>query len=361
MKRGLIPLLLVWGMGGLPLSVQSAPVAPDALRPCCALGMDLRTSLLGVPLPWYRIPNVLDTQSLGHHHYNDSVMRSAGAVLGLGDEKNGLLVTRDGGILDTAHIRDTADNTFYLYQTLLPRLGQAFSLVLVSELGLRHVVLRPFTPPKTMADRRLLAARMAALIAFQLAEWHEIAQWYGYRSVPAMAETVSAFSPEDLYSNLLGARLSSELLREPGAPVSAEDFNHRFDRALRMYLAQAGVYPEAQARQALQQLDGVWWDSTRRLPDRRLVLQRNYQLGWVRTPMLPPNWPAPGRRLWLASRWQGQPLSEYVQLQIWPDKSTPASLKAVLPQTFWTRDDFVHFATAAEQREATWLAQSEQD
>ncbi|MGL5267469.1 MAG: hypothetical protein ACRC9E_14820, partial [Plesiomonas shigelloides] len=78
-------------------------------------------------------------------------------------------------------------------------------------------------------------------------------------------------------------------------------------------------------------------------------------------PMLPPNWPAPGRRLWLASRWQGQPLSEYVQLQIWPDKSTPASLKAVLPQTFWTRDDFVDFATAAEQREATWLAQSEQD
>ncbi|MGL4269326.1 MAG: DUF4056 domain-containing protein [Plesiomonas sp.] len=361
MKRGVLPFWLAMVAGSLSGLAHGTAAAPDALRPCCAFGMDLQTSLLKVPVPWYRIENVLDADSLGRHHYNDSVLRSAGAVLGLGDEKNGLLVTRDGGILDTAHIRDTADNTFYLYQALLPHLGSAFSLPLSSELGERHVVLRPFTPPAEMADRRLLAARIAALIAYQLAEWHEIAQWYGYRSVPAMAETVSAFSPEDLYSNLLGARLATELLREPGAPVSAADFSHRFDRALQMYVAQAGVYPLAPARHVLQQLDGIWWDSQRRLPDRRLVLRRNYQLGWIRMPMLPPNWPTSGQRLWLASRWREQPLTDYVQLQIWPDRSTPASLRAVYPRVFWVYEDFAHFAAVAEQREATWLAQGDQD
>ncbi|PBD34343.1 hypothetical protein CK247_30710, partial [Klebsiella pneumoniae] len=33
----------------------------------------------------------------------------------------------------------------------------------------------------------------------RIAQWHEIAQWYGFQSVPGFSEEISAFSPEDLW------------------------------------------------------------------------------------------------------------------------------------------------------------------
>ncbi|OWA85706.1 hypothetical protein BV377_29140, partial [Klebsiella pneumoniae] len=44
--------------------------------------------------------------------------------------------------------------------------------------------------------------QLAGHLAFEIALWHEIAQWYGFQSVPGFSEEISAFSPEDLYSNL---------------------------------------------------------------------------------------------------------------------------------------------------------------
>jgi Protein of unknown function (DUF4056) len=38
-------------------------------------------------------------------------------------------------------------------------------------------------------------------------DWHEIAIWYGWANVPMFSERPSAFSPEDMYSNLLGIRI----------------------------------------------------------------------------------------------------------------------------------------------------------
>ena len=38
--------------------------------------------------------------------------------------------------------------------------------------------------------------------------WHELVTWAGRRTVSVFSEGFSAFSPEDLYSDLLGARLA---------------------------------------------------------------------------------------------------------------------------------------------------------
>ncbi|TOM58444.1 hypothetical protein CGH73_26665, partial [Vibrio parahaemolyticus] len=87
-----------------------------------------------------------------------------------------------------------------------------WTLSLSEELASRQIHFSPFTPPPSAHQRYTLSAYLAAKLAFQLAVWHEIAQWYGYQSVPGFSEGISAFSPEDLYSNLLGARLAMTVI-----------------------------------------------------------------------------------------------------------------------------------------------------
>src|SRR3546814_19176852 len=98
-------------------------------------------------------------------------------------------------------------NALFLFSQIWPRLGQHWSLDLGPELADRRIDFDAFDLPDSPADRYTLAAFLAAHLSFQLAAWHEIAQWYGYHTVPGFPERLSAFSPEDLYSNVLGARL----------------------------------------------------------------------------------------------------------------------------------------------------------
>ena len=92
--------------------VVSHLTAPESLRPCCAFGYDLHVRAIGVPIPVYQIGNVLTLDTLGRHHYNDSALGAVKNLVGLSEEKNGLIYTRRGGFIDIAHVRDTADNTF---------------------------------------------------------------------------------------------------------------------------------------------------------------------------------------------------------------------------------------------------------
>jgi hypothetical protein len=48
----------------------------------------------------------------------------------------------------------------------------------------RRVQLNAFTPPPGVRQRYQLAAWLAGHLAFEIAQWHEIAQWYGFQSVP---------------------------------------------------------------------------------------------------------------------------------------------------------------------------------
>ncbi|WP_143362482.1 DUF4056 domain-containing protein, partial [Escherichia coli] len=130
------------------------------------------------------------------HHYNDSFVSGMLSLAGGGREHNGIIFTTQGGFVDTAHVRDTADMTVFIFTRLWPRLGQAFVLSPGrDELAQRRLVFRAFTPPSSVRDRYVLAAEISARLAYQLAVWHEIAQWYGFESVPGYPETVSAFSP----------------------------------------------------------------------------------------------------------------------------------------------------------------------
>ncbi|MGL4978547.1 MAG: DUF4056 domain-containing protein, partial [Plesiomonas sp.] len=274
-----------------------------------------------------------------------------GAILGLSGERNGLIYTRRGGFLDSAHIRDTADNTLFLFSQIYPHLGKAMSLSLSPELASRRIVLRAFSPPIEPAARYALAAHLAAQLAYQLAQWHEIAQWYGYRSIALVSEEVSAFSPEDLYSNLLGSKLALAVLLQGNAPDQ-----HSYNLAIEAAILQALIVLQAEerveSRAQLVQLDGQWWDSGLRLPAKALVRRRDYSLSAQRMPSLPTQSVERGWYLQLDDDWQGYRLSILAELQLWPDEDTPDLLRRIKSAPVWTVADFSTFSLYAEQQDS---------
>lgn len=304
---------------------RAAPVAskfpaPESLRPCCAFGHDLHVRAAGVPIPVYQIGNVLTLETLGDHQYNDSALGAVKNIVGLSEEKNGLIYTHRGGFIDIAHVRDTADNTFFLFSHIYPKLGQRWRYFFSNELGVRRVQLKAFTPPLSTAQRYTLAAWMAGSLAFELAQWHEIAQWYGFESVPGFSEAISAFSPEDLYSNLLGARIAVSVILQ-GKAGSVEQYNAAMTAALKRTLLGLDVATLTETEEKFRQLDGDWWNSQRRVPDKFLVLKRNYNLQHNRLPTPVAYEQAKPYLLTYPSVMMGYSLTRLGELQIYPGEA----------------------------------------
>ena len=318
--------------------------APESLRPCCAFGYDLQVRAAGVPIPVYQIGNILTLATLGHHRFNDSALGAVKNIVGLSEEKSGLIYTRHGGFIDIAHVRDTADNTFYLFSQIYSQLGRDWRMFYSEELGVRRIQLHAFTLPASMPERYTVAAWLAGHLAFQLAQWHEIAQWYGFESVPGFPEEISAFSPEDLYSNLLGARLAINVILH-GQAGSVDSYNKGMDKALHKALVQLGAVSRQETEKEFREVDGVWWNSKRRVPDKFLVLNRNYDLTENRYPTEVPFETAQRYRLVMPVTIAGATLSQLGELQIHTG-SDMRGLKA--PENFYLPSQFGELAEQAK-------------
>src|SRR6185436_9701308 len=129
------------------------------------------------------------------------------------------------------------------------------------------------------------AITVAARLSFDLSVWREIATWYGYESVPPGSEKLSSFSPEDLYSNLLGTKLAEGILR-----TTAIHNRREWDLAMTTWLVSAmdalGIVPVDAARELMESLDGTFWSSARRLPDWDVTLRRRFDRGPVVVPLV---------------------------------------------------------------------------
>ncbi|WP_374184662.1 DUF4056 domain-containing protein [Klebsiella variicola] len=328
---------------------------PESLRPCCAFGYDLHVRAVGIPIPVYQIGNVLTLDTLGKHHYNDSAFGAVKNLLGLSEEQNGLIYTRRGGFIDIAHVRDTADYTFYLFNRIAPTLGQAGRIFYSEELGVRRVQLNAFTPPAGVRQRYQLAAWLAGHLAFEIAQWHEIAQWYGFQSVPGFSEEISAFSPEDLYSNLLGARLAINVILS-GHGGSLEDYNQAMDTALKQALTRLMVATRGETEAMFQRIDGDWWNSHRRVPDKFLVLKRNYYLQENRLPTPVPFETLPPYRLTMPEQVGGFRLRDLGELQIYPGHDMQA---LPVPAQYYGAGAFQALADSAREADKTQLSRIE--
>src|SRR5206468_4968727 len=104
--------------------------------------------------------------------------------------------------------------------------------------GKRRVTIRPLPAAliETYGLRRTVVT-MAQWLAFQLSLWHEIATAYGWASIELYPEYVSAFSPEDVYSNLLGIKMAGGLILQRGSASTNSLYDLNMDRWLHETLA----------------------------------------------------------------------------------------------------------------------------
>ena len=264
-----------------PAEIAAVPVRTN-LRPCCAFGTHLQASLGPVPVPLFSLGNIIGLDEVGPHKYDSGAFATGGSSKknAFAKENNALIYTCRGGFIDTAHVRDYADWTMFWTAAIARASETGTTVELPSEGGRRRVVIRALPPQ--LVERyglRRVAVSMAQWLAFELSIWHEIATAYGWASIELYPEYVSAFSPEDLYSNLLGIKIAGGLLFQPGAAATDSLYDQNMDRWLHETLAYLQPVDADAGKAAAMLVDGVWWNSKARLPDPGLVLRRNYDIG----------------------------------------------------------------------------------
>lgn len=290
-----------------PLTPSDIPAIPmrKGLRPCCAFGAKLGASVGPVPVPFFSLSNIVGLDQVGPHTYDaEPFSTSASSKLdAFMRENNALLYTCRGGFIDLAHVRDNADATLFWSAAIARASLGGATIELPNEGGARRVHLRPL-PPDLVAryGLRRVAISVAQWLAFELSVWHEIATTYGWSALELYPEYLSAFSPEDLYSNLLGIKIAGGLLMNQGEAETDVLYDRHMDEWLRATLAYLQPVSADAGAAAMRLVDGVWWDSRARLPYPRLVLRRNTGAGAELSP-------------WVVSRAYASPA-----MQAWVDR-----------------------------------------
>ncbi len=227
----------------------------------------LPTPTPGIPLLHPR-PIFLEPDNLGSHSYTPNPF-----------EKNGIVYTCDGGHIDISHVRANADDTRFLarkaYETLMKQKG-GFSFNLAFEQS-RHKV--EFCYPQSWGDlsekerekaARELSLEVGAYITFYATLWHEIMSWFGVRFALIDPQFNSAFSWEDVYSNILGIKLAIEALKDPDL-----EYNEAMTKAINRELKRLRVQPRKTAVKVTEKMRGKWFKGNR-VPT---MLRRNTDIG----------------------------------------------------------------------------------
>lgn len=260
--------------------------APSRLRPCCAFGSGIRVRLGPVPVPVIMLDNIIGPEDVGTHRYDNGLatFQQRDDKLRLVQETNGLVYTCRGGFLDTAHVRDYSDWTMFFAAQIARAANTGTTIELSSEGASRRIHIESLPPGLTSREEiRSAVIALSQYVAFQLSIWHEISTWLGWSATAAFSEEASAFSPEDLYSNLVGIKIAGRVLRD-GRAATEQDYNLHMSEILAKAVDLLGGVPAERGRGAAAYVDGVWWQSTERLPSADLVLKRNMDIGEVITP-----------------------------------------------------------------------------
>lgn len=252
--------------------------APKALRPCCAFGNGLMVKLGEIPLVGFKLDNIRAPSDLGPHKYDNGLISfdladNRGWV---DDENNGLVYTCRGGFIDVAHVRDNADMTIFLAAQAGRNMNKGGIIKLPDQGGEIHIIFNPI--PKELLNEYghlLLVSRIGQWTAFQLSIWHEIATWYGFASLIGWPEKLSSFSPEDLYSNLLGTKIAGSIITSLQM-TDDHTYNRNMDLWIKRILGRLQAVSKGNGVQAINKVDGIWWDSQRRLPDWQIIKSRHF-------------------------------------------------------------------------------------
>ena len=229
--------------------------------------------------------NFLDPNNLGKHSY----------LTPFNHEKDGIVYTCRGGHLDLTHVRIVADNTRYLYYTIRKTLmltASEFTFKASDGPSLYYVHLKYPDNWTSLSrnDQKVIAnevsLELSPYLSYMMITWHEVLTWFGYKSTGLFPEFPSAFSWEDTYSNLVGARLGVQAIAD-----QEHDFDTAMTIALKQELEYLGVQSAATARAASEKMKGKWWNGTPFLIYVEMK-ERNMDMGYVDgfiTPTLVPD------------------------------------------------------------------------
>ncbi|HMT92890.1 DUF4056 domain-containing protein [uncultured Thiothrix sp.] len=236
------------------------PPYPDRkpeMRKGCTLGWKKSSSLGGGTKP-------MDLEDLGEHYY--------GLPLGLliSIDKIGHIYTKFGGIVDLGHVRDHADITRYFASEVMNKFKNGGEVpfgddtdLFRSETGKRIIVIKK----QGVDPSPFQAAVIAAAISYDIAVWHEIATYQTWQDY-------SSFSPEDNFSNLLGAYLGFFACLTQDKP-----YNEAMSIALFWILRKLGAQPKSVTIEAVKFLKNKWYHyntDTSTRPDTYLVLDKRH-------------------------------------------------------------------------------------
>ncbi len=244
--------------------LSAAP--PKVIRFCCSFGADL--GIAGVPFA--KKTDITSLEKIGPHSY-----------LGNDTEGNGNIYTRRGGFLDLGHLRDYADWTAWLYCRINESLQNNASdtIDLGNEGGSKTLIL---TLPTDATNINVY--KLAGKIAYDLSLWHEIATWFGASYVPLLPERYSSFSPEDLYSNLMGITIGMRALK------SEMEYNDAVTVLLSNMLDSLEVVStEAETYEAMENVNYYWWTDQKKLPSKKILLKHYFDSEHSLEPWLVPD------------------------------------------------------------------------
>ncbi|MGE0637364.1 MAG: DUF4056 domain-containing protein [Bacteroidia bacterium] len=255
-------------------SLQGLEIEPFGrmIRPCCVFGYNL--PVFGFPA---KMGYTTSSEKLGKHKF-----------YGGDGEVNGIIYTRDGGFIDIGHLRDNADVVAYFASEMVKNACRNFVMKTNNEAGKRVIEFKLEGQALSSSDMLILAQR----ITYELAVWHEIRTYFGVPTHYPIHEVQSAFSPEDLYSNLLGTYVGRWAIERNGL------YEQEVDSVIQEFLARVGkVKTEEDTKAAMDNVLNVWWKRVS-LPSKKFLLAHNTVAYGTITPWLIPGhaqfFPEPG-------------------------------------------------------------------
>jgi hypothetical protein len=225
----------------------------------------------------------LDPGDLGSHGYRYSW-----------SEKNGIVYACGAGHVDIAHVRKAADWTGFLAATTFESLKReeiefSFKLREPSRYFVKLTYPENWERLAPKDKERIahhVSIELGQYFAYVAATWHEILTWFGYRPKAFQSEFPSAFSWEDVFSNLLGTHIAVLALED-----AEHDFSESVTLALDRELKNLGAQPAQTARRAAEKVRGLWFSRPLFFT---IMQRRNFDVGLndgLVTPWLVPSLP----------------------------------------------------------------------
>jgi hypothetical protein len=282
----------------IPLTLFLATVAAAAACPgCLSFDGTPRDRLGALPYPGLlTLYDTADPAHLGRHRY-EGLPR----LLQTDEAERGIIYTARAGFLDLAHVRIAIDWTRYCTRAVAAAVRDRREALAIPcpEGDVFHLAVRypagwsalPAADRERAADA--VARQVGPRVAYLMLTWHEVATWFGYRTVFFVDESRSAFSYDDSVAHLVGLRVADRAMCDAGRDADDQAFDAAVTVALDAELRRLGAVSPDRTDEAARAVEGRWWAAGQ-------PLKRQFDVcpgeSTVVYPWLVPGWPSGASR-----------------------------------------------------------------